>query len=97
VIAVLAAQSPFSLPRKARTSNYTRKELEPWVQHIRKQAATGKKVFAYFNNDLNVRAPNNAKVLMEMCRWSSVDCNSGDWKSTKLAGLYTYHPEILKG
>jgi uncharacterized protein YecE (DUF72 family) len=47
--------------------DYTRKELEPWAQHICKQAATGKKVFAYFNNDLNVRAPNNAKVLMEMC------------------------------
>jgi uncharacterized protein YecE (DUF72 family) len=46
--------------------DYTRKELEPWARHIREQAAAGKKVFAYFNNDLNVRAPNNAKVLMEM-------------------------------
>jgi uncharacterized protein YecE (DUF72 family) len=47
--------------------DYTRAELEPWARHIRQQAAAGKKVFAYFNNDLNVRAPNNAKVLMEMC------------------------------
>jgi uncharacterized protein YecE (DUF72 family) len=47
--------------------DYTRKELEPWARHIREQAAD-KRVFAYFNNDLNVRAPNNAKTLMEMCR-----------------------------
>jgi uncharacterized protein YecE (DUF72 family) len=47
--------------------NYTRKEMEPWAGHIREQTAVGKKVFAYFNNDLNVRAPNNAKALMEMC------------------------------
>jgi uncharacterized protein YecE (DUF72 family) len=47
--------------------DYARKEMVPWTRHIRKQAATGKKVFAYFNNDLNVRAPNNAKRLMEMC------------------------------
>jgi len=47
--------------------DYTREELEPWAAHIREQAASGKKVFVYFNNDLNVRAPNNAKALMEMC------------------------------
>jgi len=47
--------------------DYTRAEMEPWAQHIQEQAATGKNVFAYFNNDLNVRAPNNAKLLMEMC------------------------------
>lgn len=47
--------------------DYTREELEPWANHIRGQAETGKKVFVYFNNDLNVRAPNNAKLLMKMC------------------------------
>ncbi len=47
--------------------DYTREELRPWAEHIREQAAAGKSVFAYFNNDLNVRAPNNAKFLMEMC------------------------------
>lgn len=47
--------------------DYTKKELKPWAEHIRGQAANGKKVFAYFNNDLNVRAPANAKLLMEMC------------------------------
>jgi len=47
--------------------DYTRDEMQPWADHIREQAQAGKKVFAYFNNDLNVRAPNNAKLLMEMC------------------------------
>jgi uncharacterized protein YecE (DUF72 family) len=47
--------------------DYTRMEMDPWAEHIREQAAAGKKVFVYFNNDLNVRAPNNAKLLMEMC------------------------------
>jgi uncharacterized protein YecE (DUF72 family) len=46
--------------------DYTRAELEPWADHIREQARAGKKVFAYFNNDINVRAPDNAKLLMEM-------------------------------
>ena len=35
--------------------------------HIRRQIAGGKKAFAYFNNDLNVRAPNNAELLLKMC------------------------------
>ena len=46
--------------------NYTRAELEPWARHIRHQARGERKVFAYFNNDANVRAPTNAKLLMEM-------------------------------
>lgn len=46
--------------------NYTRNELEPWAKFIRKQARAGKNVYAYFNNDLNVRAPDNAKALMQM-------------------------------
>ena len=48
------------------THDYTRPELEPWAKHIRNQADSGKRVFAYFNNDANVRAPGNAKLLMEM-------------------------------
>jgi len=47
--------------------DYTREEMLPWARHIRKQADAGKDVFVYFNNDLNVRAPKNAKLLMEMC------------------------------
>jgi uncharacterized protein YecE (DUF72 family) len=46
--------------------DYTRQELEPWAEHIREQARLGRKVFVYFNNDLNVRAPANAKLLMQM-------------------------------
>jgi uncharacterized protein YecE (DUF72 family) len=46
--------------------DYTRGELSPWANHIRKQARSGKKVFAYFNNDANERAPANAKLLMKM-------------------------------
>jgi len=47
--------------------DYTKEELKPWAEHIHEQAASGKKVFAYFNNDLNVRAPNNARLLMTLC------------------------------
>lgn len=47
--------------------DYSEEELQPWAEHIRKQAASEENVFVYFNNDLNVRAPNNAKLLMEMC------------------------------
>jgi uncharacterized protein YecE (DUF72 family) len=46
--------------------NYTRAELEPWSKFIRQQARAGKNVYAYFNNDLNVRAPDNAKMLRQM-------------------------------
>ncbi len=48
--------------------DYTRAELKPWADHIQRQVAEGKRVFAYFNNDLNVRAPNNAELLIEMCQ-----------------------------
>jgi uncharacterized protein YecE (DUF72 family) len=46
--------------------DYTREELQPWADHIREHAAK-KNAFVYFNNDVNVRAPDNAKLLMEMC------------------------------
>jgi len=46
--------------------DYTRNELSPWAQYINEQAAEGKTVYVYFNNDANVRAPRNAKMLMEM-------------------------------
>jgi uncharacterized protein YecE (DUF72 family) len=47
--------------------DYTGSELEPWAKHIREQVSKGRKVFAYFNNDLNVRAPKNAEALIQMC------------------------------
>jgi uncharacterized protein YecE (DUF72 family) len=46
--------------------DYTRAELELWANFIRKQARAGQNVYAYFNNDLNVHAPDNAKMLMQM-------------------------------
>jgi uncharacterized protein YecE (DUF72 family) len=46
--------------------DYTRKELEPWADHILTQVEAGKTVYAYFNNDANVRAPGNAMALIEM-------------------------------
>lgn len=46
--------------------NYTRDELRPWAKFMIEQAAKGKQVYAYFNNDVNVRAPENARMLMEM-------------------------------
>jgi uncharacterized protein YecE (DUF72 family) len=44
--------------------NYTTAELAPWADHI--CAHPDKTVFAYFNNDVNVRAPENAHELMRM-------------------------------
>ncbi|EEF60727.1 DUF72 domain-containing protein [Pedosphaera parvula] len=44
--------------------NYTRHELEPWAEFI--QDHPHHKVYAYFNNDVCSRAPNNAKLLMAM-------------------------------
>jgi uncharacterized protein YecE (DUF72 family) len=55
--------------------DYTRNELEPWARHIREQAAAGRKAFAYFNNDLNVRAPINAQILVEMCNIKGTTAN----------------------
>lgn len=46
--------------------DYTEEELEPWARHIRRQSRLGRTVFAYFNNDWNVRAPANARLLMAM-------------------------------
>jgi uncharacterized protein YecE (DUF72 family) len=46
--------------------DYTDRELEPWVEHLRRCARHGLKGFVYFNNDVNTRAPLNARRLMEM-------------------------------
>ena len=46
--------------------DYTRKELEPWAEYISEQAEQGRTLYVYFNNDVNVRAPDNAKMLMQM-------------------------------
>ena len=46
--------------------DYTDSELEPWAEHLRRCARQGSKGFAYFNNDVNTRAPLNARRLIEM-------------------------------
>jgi uncharacterized protein YecE (DUF72 family) len=46
--------------------DYTRAELEPWAEHCRRCIDNGIDVFAYFNNDLNTRAPGNAEMFREM-------------------------------
>jgi uncharacterized protein YecE (DUF72 family) len=53
--------------------NYTRSELEPWSRHFRAQSRAGRTVYAYFNNDANVRAPANARMLMEMIGKGAVE------------------------
>jgi uncharacterized protein YecE (DUF72 family) len=46
--------------------DYTRKELKPWANYIAAQAEQGRTIYVYFNNDINVRAPDNARMLMQM-------------------------------
>ena len=46
--------------------DYTRKELKPWADFLSEQAQSRKTSYVYFNNDVNVRAPENALMLMEM-------------------------------
>ena len=48
--------------------DYNGDELKPWAKHIREQSKAGQQVYVYFNNDANVRAPANAKLLIEMTR-----------------------------
>jgi uncharacterized protein YecE (DUF72 family) len=56
--------------------NYTVPELEPWADFIMREAERGRTVYAYFNNDINVRAPDNARTLMEMVREVAVSPNA---------------------
>ncbi|MEI6351330.1 MAG: DUF72 domain-containing protein [Verrucomicrobiota bacterium] len=46
--------------------DYTADELKPWAEHLRRCARQGRDAFVYFNNDINTRAPLNARMLMEM-------------------------------
>ena len=46
--------------------DYTRRELKPWAEFIEREASRGRNIYVYFNNDVNVRAPDNAKMLMKM-------------------------------
>lgn len=46
--------------------DYTREELQPWAEHMQRVLDHGMSVYAYFNNDVNTRAPDNARMLKEM-------------------------------
>lgn len=46
--------------------DYTAEELKPWAEHVRRQLAEGRDVFAYFNNDVKARAVKNARDLMRL-------------------------------
>jgi uncharacterized protein YecE (DUF72 family) len=58
--------------------DYTKKELEPWAERLIAAAKKGRDVFVYFNNDLNTRAPENARQLIEMVGSYSVVCESDE-------------------
>jgi uncharacterized protein YecE (DUF72 family) len=46
--------------------DYTEEELAPWAQALVQQAEKRHRSFVYFNNDWNTRAPENARLLMEL-------------------------------
>jgi uncharacterized protein YecE (DUF72 family) len=46
--------------------DYTRRELRPWAEHCRRCLRNGRRVYVYFNNDWNTRAPLNAQTFREM-------------------------------
>jgi uncharacterized protein YecE (DUF72 family) len=54
--------------------DYTCRELEPWAEFIHQHPRHT--VFAYFNNDINARAPRNAQMLMEMVGKRSVEATT---------------------
>jgi uncharacterized protein YecE (DUF72 family) len=46
--------------------DYTSDELRPWAAHCRSALRKKQSVFAYFNNDWNARAPENAHELFRL-------------------------------
>jgi uncharacterized protein YecE (DUF72 family) len=46
--------------------DYTDGELRPWAKFLRSTAQKGIDGFVYFNNDVNMRAPSNALLLIEL-------------------------------
>jgi uncharacterized protein YecE (DUF72 family) len=53
--------------------DYTKDELKPWAEQLLTAAEKGKPAFVYFNNDWNTRAPNNARMLMDMVGDAAVE------------------------
>jgi uncharacterized protein YecE (DUF72 family) len=54
----------FHGPASRYSSNYSNKELQTWAKRIRRSHA--KSVWAYFNNDYNAYAPQNALYLRQL-------------------------------
>jgi len=50
------------------SSNYTAEELKGWAEKIRKWRQAGLDVYAYFNNDVNAYAVDNAKTLANLIK-----------------------------
>ena len=48
--------------------DYTAGELEPWAAHCRSALRNRRTVHAYFNNDWNARAPENARELFRLVK-----------------------------
>jgi uncharacterized protein YecE (DUF72 family) len=48
------------------SGNYPTKTLQDWAQWIRQSAKPSQNIYAYFNNDYNAYAVNNAKQLRQM-------------------------------
>lgn len=46
--------------------DYTEAELKPWAAAARRQVKAGRRVYLYFNNDGNSRAPWNAELLAQL-------------------------------
>jgi uncharacterized protein YecE (DUF72 family) len=53
--------------------DYTDDELRPWAKQLAAVARKGLPAFVYFNNDLNTRAPLNAKALMALLSAHAVE------------------------
>jgi uncharacterized protein YecE (DUF72 family) len=46
--------------------DYTDAELKPWAKFARAEAEKRRTVFMYFNNDVNTRAPENARRMIQL-------------------------------
>jgi uncharacterized protein YecE (DUF72 family) len=72
--------------------DYTDSELEPWAEHLRRCARQGLKGFVYFNNDVNTRAPLNARRLIEMVGSSDLSIR---YQPDSRIGVRLWHPFII--
>jgi uncharacterized protein YecE (DUF72 family) len=74
--------------------NYTDRELRPWARFLRTCAAEGITGFAYFNNDMNTRAPFNALRLMELVGSSAVPPSSAPFPGGREVGQESTEEKI---